>query len=92
MADNCGSLVTKKRYREGDTKCMTGMGLTLQPCDLLFDDCLESWQSLLNGFPHKMGCNIFIVVAIDIARRRHLPPCDRWVPGFQRLRQTARGF
>ncbi|MCS3764205.1 hypothetical protein GGE24_006099 [Bradyrhizobium centrosematis] len=67
-------------------------GLTLQPCYLLFDDCLESWQSLLNSLPHKVCCNIFIVVAIDIACRRHLSLCDRWVPFFQLLRQTARGF
>ncbi|MCP2130039.1 UNVERIFIED_ORG: hypothetical protein M2187_000544 [Bradyrhizobium japonicum] len=32
-----------------------------------------------------MCSNIFIVVAIDIARRRHLSPCNGRVPGLQIL-------
>lgn len=92
MADNCGSLVTKKRYREGGTKCYGRSGLTLQPCNLLFDHGLEGRQGLLNSFSYKTCCNIFIVVAIDIARRGHLPPCDCWVSRLQILRQTTRGF
>ncbi|MEY9357509.1 hypothetical protein ABH994_000230 [Bradyrhizobium yuanmingense] len=29
-------------------------GLTLLPCNLLFNDCLDCWQSLLDSFPHEM--------------------------------------
>ncbi len=54
------------------------------------DNGAQRRQSELQRLPDSAGCNLVILMSVDIAGGPHLDPRDGRMVGFQRIRQTAR--
>lgn len=56
------------------------------------DSDAQGWERLLDGVPHERCSHLFVIMPIDISRRRHLLPGNRGVSRFHLLGQSPGCF